>query len=379
MILIISFIKLTLIILFKIESLLLFKGFFIIPTLLSTMDVIEFSKLAPGAVFKRDQFRKFYPHSTSYFNPDIFQNQLDFGENIALQFIDRSVHTVLAVAPTQSGKTGSMLATIKSFLASPSLSLPFHHIFIITGHSSTEWTQQTKERFPPEFRDNIFHRNQLSKFSKLIIGLSNVLVFVDESHIASRKHQSVQSSLSQVFPDFYERDIKLVLVTATPDLCIKHYNIHRNVVMSPPPHYRSIQHLLDDGLILSAKDLSLPTSLPHILEIKALIGPVPKYHIIRTPRGDGFDLTVSNFKSVFDDCDFICGVTDFDFLSSPPSRHSFVFIIDRLRCAKTIHKDHLGVLYERSPKLINRDTIIQGLLGRATGFHSFSPTVFTHF
>ena len=341
------------------------------------MDVLEFSKLAPGAVFKLDKFRKFYPFTTSHFNPDIFQNQLDFGENIANQFIDRAVHTVLAVAPTQSGKTGSMLATIKFFLASHSLSLPFHHIFVITGHSSTEWTQQTKERFPPEFRDNIFHRNQLSKFSKKISGLSNVLVFVDESHIASRKHQSIQASLSSL--DFYANDIKLVLVTATPDLCIKNYSIHRTVHMSTPNGYRSIQCLLDDGLILSAKDLSLPTSLPDILEIKHLMGDVPKYHIIRTPRGDGFDLTVSNFKSVFSDCDFICGVTDFDFLSVVPSRHSFVFIIDRLRCAKTIHKDHLGVLYERVPKIINRDTVIQGLLGRATGFHNFSPTVFTSF
>ena len=342
------------------------------------MDAISFSKLIPGAVFIKNKFRKFYPHSTSRFHPDVFDNQLSFGNDIALQFKDRAVHTVLAVAPTQSGKTGSMLATIKFFLESESLSLPFENIFVITGHSSTEWTQQTKERFPSHLRHNIFHRNQLSTFSKLLSTKHNALVFIDESHIAARKHQSVQSSISHI--DFYQNDIKFVLVTATPQLCFKHYIIHRTVHMSPPSHYRSIQHLLDDGLVLSAKDLSLPSSLPHILEIKNLIGDIPKYHIIRTPRGEGFQLTVDNFKFVFgDQCIYISGATDFDFLSIPPSAHSFVFIIDRLRCAKTIHKEFLGVLYERSTKIINRDTIIQGLLGRATGFHSFHPTVFTHF
>lgn len=342
------------------------------------MDVVQFSKLVPGAVLFKHKFRKFYPHTTSLFHPDVFENQLSFGSDIAFQFKERSVHTVLAIAPTQSGKTGSMLATIKFFLESDSLSLPLDNIFVITGHSSTEWTEQTKERFPHQFRHNIFHRNQLSKFSNIISTKKNALIFIDESHIASRKHQSVQSALSGI--DFYTNDIKIVLVTATPDLCIKNYIIHRTVNMVPPPQYRSIQHLLDDGLILSAKDLSLPSSIPHILEIKHLIGTEPKYHIIRTPRGDGFHLTVQNFKYVFgDNCSYICGASDFDFLSIQPSVHSFVFIIDRLRCAKTIHKQFLGVLYERSTKVINRDTIIQGLLGRATGFHYFFPTVFTHF
>lgn len=342
------------------------------------MDAKSFSKLIPGSVILKNKFRLFYPHSTSKFHPDVFENQLAFGDDIALQFKDRSVHTVLAIAPTQSGKTGSMLATIKFFLQSDSLSLPFSNIFVITGHSSTEWTEQTKERFPPQFRHNIFHRNQLSAFSKLVATKKNVLVFIDESHIAARKHQSVQSCLNHI--DFYNNDVKIVLVTATPELCIKHYDIHRTVHMSPPSHYRSIQHLLDDGLVLSAKDLSLPSSIPHILEIKNMIGSVPKYHIIRTPRGDGFQLTIDNFKSVFGDgCIYIDDATDFEFLSVQPSSHSFVFIIDRLRCATTIHKQFLGVLYERCTKIINRDTIIQGLLGRATGFHSFHPTVFTHF
>ena len=83
-------------------------------------------------------------------------------------------------------------------------------------------------------------------------------------------------------------------------------------------------------------------------------------------------------RSVFGyDFEFIDDAEDFDFLAIKPSKHTFVFILDRLRCAKTIHKQFIGVLYERATKVVNRDAVIQGLAGRATGYHSFSPTVFS--
>ena len=348
------------------------------------MDALQFSKLIPGAIIKKHKFRKFFPYTTFNFFPDLFDNQASFGQRIANRFIDRSIHTILAVAPTQSGKTGSMLAAIKYFLESDSLSLPFHNIFVITGHSSTEWTQQTKERFPFQFRDNIFHRNQLSSFVKKVSGLSNVLIFIDESHIAARKHQSVQAALRDAGISeqaLFDNDIKIVLVTATPSLCIKHYLIHDTLSMDVPDNYRSVQSLVDDGLVFTAKDLSLPSSISNVQELYSILSYSPKYHIIRTPRAKGFHSTIDNFVSVFgvDDFDFILSPTDFDFLSSIPIKHTFVFIIDRLRCAKTIHKDHIGFLYERSPKVVNSDTVIQGLLGRATGFHKAFPIVFTHF
>ena len=40
-----------------------------------------------------------------------------------------------------------------------------------------------------------------------------------------------------------------------------------------------------------------------------------------------------------------------------------------MRCAITLKKTYLGILYEGCPKCIAHDTtIIQGLLGRATGY-----------
>jgi hypothetical protein len=356
------------------------------------MDSHQFSRLFPEVIVRKTAFRKFYkfPLSTSDVDP-LFPNQVSFGKRIALRFLDRSVHSILAVAPTQSGKTGSMISTILHFMNEPSLALPPSHIFVITGHSSTEWTQQTKERFPFEFRDNIFHRNQLAEFISKVRNLNNVLIFVDESHVAARKHQSIHSALSLAgFDDaMFERDIKLVLVSATPDLCRKNYIIHDELIMEPSVGYCSTLSLIQAGRILPAKDLCgldpvsgkiSSSTFDNIREIIPFFGIEPQYHIIRTQRGAGFGITIDNFISVFgyEDFDYIDDAIDFDFLLIKPSKHSFVFILDRLRCAKTIHKEFVGILYERSPKFVNRDSVIQGLAGRATGYHSFIPTVFSH-
>ena len=354
------------------------------------MDSLEFSRRFPDIIVRKTHFRKFYAHPVSTIVEPLFPNQVLFGKTIAERFIDRSVHSILAVAPTQSGKTGSMISTIIHFLQSPSLALPSSHIFVITGHSSTEWTLQTKERFPLEFRDNIFHRNQLNDFILKVKGLSNVLIFVDESHIAARKHQSIHAALSSAgFDDsMFELDIKLVLVSATPDLCRKNYIIHDELFMEPDSSYCSTFNLLQDGRILNAKDLCgfdsvsgkvNPIVFDNIREIIPFFSVHPQYHIIRTQRGAGFGITIDNFISVFGyDFDYIDDAEDFDFLSIKPIKHTFVFILDRLRCAKTIHKQFIGVLYERATKSPNKDSVIQGLAGRATCYHSFSPTVFSH-
>jgi hypothetical protein len=57
-------------------------------------------------------------------------------------------------------------------------------------------------------------------------------------------------------------------------------------------------------------------------------------------------------------------------LEKAPLKHTFLFIKEKLRCAKALTKDHLGILYERLTKKPKMNTILQGLAGRLTGYHS---------
>ena len=66
------------------------------------------------------------------------------------------------------------------------------------------------------------------------------------------------------------------------------------------------------------------------------------------------------------------------FRSKEPSVHTFIFIKQKLSCAKTIVHKHLGVLYERHVKSTSDNrtaTIVQGLAGRLTGYHENKTSV----
>ena len=354
---------------------------------------MSFSSLHPGVVFRskaRTIFKALKDDSLEHDFKMLFPNQVLFGRDIYNKFLDRSIHTILAVALTQSGKTGSMLSVMHHMLTH--CPLPLQHIFIITGHSSVDWLSQTKARFPKSLRRNIFHRNNLDVFSQRVRNLTNVLIFIDETQIASFQNQAVMKALLRAGIDeksLFFRDIKFVLVSATPNSCVKRFIPKREgydlVYMMPAPGYRSVFEFYDSGALRQCKDLCgfdpatnsvLPFVYDNIREIP--LGSLPKYHIIRTHHSFKHDITIENFRDVFrSSCDYL-SMPDLRILSKPPSRHTFIFIKETLRCANTICKDHIGVLYERFSKVMSDSAVIQGLAGRATGYHSISLIVFSH-
>lgn len=349
--------------------------------------------LYPGVVFRskaRTIFKALKDDSLEDDFHKLFPNQVQFGLDIYSKFLDRSVHTILAVALTQSGKTGSMLSVMHHMLTH--IPLPLQHIFIITGHSSVDWLSQTKERFPKSLRRNIFHRNNLHVFSERVRNLNNVLIFIDETQIASFQHQAIMKSLLSAGiseKSLFRRDIKFVLVSATPNSCVKRFIPKRDgydlVYMMPAPGYRSVFEFYDSGALRQCKDLCgfdpashsvLPFVYDNIREIP--LGSTPKFHIIRTHHSFKHEITMDNFRHVFGSSYSYLSMPDLAILSKPPSRHTFIFIKETLRCANTICKDHIGVLYERFSKVMSDSAVIQGLAGRATGYHSASILVFSH-
>ena len=338
-------------------------------------------------------FENFYMNQT-------FPNQRTLGMDIANTFENRELLQMLIVAPTQSGKTGAMLATLYQFLQRPTLSLPKQNIFIFTSHSSKEWLLQTRNRLPTWFANQIYHRNQLKAFIQRVKPLQNVLILFDESHIASKSNQTLYKLYFQLdlynIARLYEKDIKLIHFTATPeslpDSIIKHWRHTTKILhMQVPANYLSIETLIQSKRVFESKDLCgynpltktiRPEVYDNIAEIKPFLGIEPKLHIIRTPRGILHDVVMQNFKHVFkDDFGLVSepSLTNFDaFLDSPVDKHTFVFIKDKLRCAKTIPHQHIGVLYERIIIRPILSSVIQGLLGRLTGYHmNHNSVVFT--
>ena len=326
----------------------------------------------------------------------IFENQEIISSRVVTAFKNRKIINIMVVSKTQSGKTGSMCATIKQYLEDTSNLIPIENIYIITGLSSCEWKEQTKERMPESIQTRVFHRCELpNTFVDEIKDKQNVLIIMDEIQVAAKKGQTIYKTFKNAGllnkSKLYENDIKILEYTATPDGTIydlmKWNDASSKILADVGDGYISSYNLLQMGRVKQYKELcgyDKETGevdekvFKNIEEIKNDIDNYNNYlyHIIRAKNGREQDVTIENFKRIFNSLnyDFIkydreSEIEDINkTLKTEPKRHTFIFIKEMLRCAKTLKKRHIGILYDRYSVNPDDATIIQGLVGRDTGY-----------
>lgn len=333
-----------------------------------------------------------------------YDNQRRCAKEIDLKFQNKQVIATMVIAKTQSGKTGTMIEFLRQYICESKTPIPIDNIYIITGLSSTEWKEQTLTRFPDCLSSRIFHRNNLldREFISQLLDKDNVLLIMDEVQIAAREKQTIYNMfLRSALYDkdrLLRQDIKILEFTATPDGTIygvQDWGSHGAVIkMDPARGYVGCDDLLIQKRVREWKDLlcynamtgaiDVEKAVRHIGEIKDVIDTYsrPLYHIIRTGGAAKSDDAVSNFKLVFPSMKYKMyhsnseiGDINKELLDIPPEKHTFIFIKERLRCAKTLSKKHLGVVYERFATEPNDTVIIQGLLGRLTGYDDTGQTI----
>lgn len=327
---------------------------------------------------------------------NLFGNQEFIAYSIVAAFKLRNIINVMIVSKTQSGKTGSMCATIEEYLKAENNLIPIENIYIITRLSSCEWKTQTKERMPESIQSRVFHRCELpDTFVDEIKNKKNILIIMDEIQVAAKKGQTIYKTFKNAGllnkSKLYENDIKILEYTATPDGTIydlMKWNDSSTKILAPVGSgYISSYDLLQKERVRQYKELCSYDEetgevdekiFENIQEIKNDIDKYtnPLYHIIRTKNGIEQDLTIQNFKKIFDinSYEFIkydreSEIKDINkTLSIKPEKHTFIFIKEMLRCAKTLKKNYIGILYDRYSKNPDDSTIIQGLVGRDTGY-----------
>lgn len=323
----------------------------------------------------------------------IHNNQAETAYQIVGKFTDKKIINQMVLGQTQSGKTGCMLATIQAYLSSDNM-IPIENIFVITGLSSVEWKAQTISRFPQTMEDRIFHRSDLrEKFVSQVIETENILIIMDEIQIASKKDQTIYKAFEDAgllsIENLFQKDIKIVEFSATPNGTIydlMEWKSHGSKILSHPgDNYISARKLLEENKVKQFKELCGPQGeevpkeiLENIKEIesdiKEYFSDKAYYHFIRSKSSSGQDKTISNFKEIFPDAEYIIydlrsNIEDInEILVQEPEKHTFIFVKEMLRCAKTLEKEHLGIMYDRYSKSPDDSVIIQGFIGRLTGY-----------
>ena len=373
---------------------------------MSEMTPIEYRvkyKLTPHQVktlkFDLDEFQLQMNRKKHIGELIIYDNQLKLATDIRKCFDDRSTLVVSAIAPCQSGKTGAMICLVGELMKHQDIQL--EDIFIITGHSSKSWEEQTRTRLPDCLSSRVFHRNNLLAFRSIVATKRNVLIIIDEMHIAAGEQKSLHNLFKSLgfmnSETMRQQDIKIAEFSATPDGVIdsrikqwgKHE--HKTVKGEPGPNYMSLEKYDESGRLREAEDLTGFTRdgcrAVHekakenlsdlIVEIQRFYGEDYRHHIIRMPQHkDAQAMLKANIEECIGNVfevktwaeardEISCLDT---FLKVKPPKHTFILVKEMLRCADTIEKRHLGVVYERYSKNPSDSAQIQGLLGRVCGY-----------
>ena len=326
----------------------------------------------------------------------IYPNQEECGKRIKLIFNNRSHVNCLVYGMTQTGKTGCMTSLIQYYILS--FNIPIDNIYIITGLSDKQWKKDTKNRMPDSINSRVFHRANLSNtFIRDIREKTNILVIMDEIQIACKEDQSIFKTFKKC--GFYdldfllEKDIKIVQFSATPNGNLNDMQdwgpYSTKLKLEPGHNYYGAKQALEHKRVKQFEDL---TNIENVEALKQDIDKNftnPRYHLVRVPnkreKKDGTNnqsKVISNIKKVFgENYEYNKNYlkekkNDInDILKTQPEKHIFIFICETYRCAKTIEKRFLGILYERYTANPDDSTTIQGLFGRDTGYNNNGDSI----
>jgi hypothetical protein len=349
----------------------------------------------------------------------IFRNQEEVARQIVDNFENKQIAIQLAIGKTQSGKTGCMISLVDQYLSRNVI--PLKNIFLITGLSSKDWISQCRHRFPNIFANNIFHCNQMKEFEEKVESLQNILVIMDEAHIASRKYQTIHLVFSRLrwnLNHLLENDIKVVQFSATPDgliytlQLIKWKECHWQKVIIPTSEgYFGYKDIKRTGRAIQFVENNEIEYIKQYLT-SMLTYEEPRFLIVRESgtksqterhrnRRDKKKVTPEIFHKIVASlqiqfpehlhkfnttkCHYYAmkgNVTDINkLLKSPPSsgKHEILIVRELMKCSHTIPKRYIGVAVERTTKgaRANDSFVIQSLLGRLCGYEPHDAICYT--
>lgn len=381
---------------------------------------VEYTSLSTKKILRaRDRFKSYIEDMEDALEesrqPLLYDNHIDLANRVCDSLANRDIFFVSVIGKTQSGKTSGMLAIIREYVLRELIEID--NIYIISGLSSTDWQQQTTERMPECLHKNIYHNGQLKHFKESVKDKKNVFVIIDEGHMASKDVQTINKifkELDWTLRRCLEDDIKFLTFSATPDgvaFAFKKWPKEKTRIcthlMYPGKGYFGTKEMNERGQIHQAMDLHGVETDDGCIEISQELGEnwqtvlnnhsrfeTPRYILLRMNskytelhyltiidyefehhfQGDP-DLFDAKYHSFHLEGD-LKGMTQLnDLLSTPPKKHTFIFIKEMLKCAQTIVKTHIGSMIDRPT--VNDSFITQSLAGRATGYGEHDIIVYS--
>jgi hypothetical protein len=339
-----------------------------------------------------------------------------------IAFFVKPLHRVWVhlAAEMQAGKTGVVNGLVRLILKnSPQLRILPTHIFVVTGMNDNAWKLQTKDRLPSILRNNVYHNKGLGGFAQSIARLAergelaNILVVIDESHLASntknRPQTMIYNEVARHCPQhkWADNNIRFLTISATDPakvLEMREEETAQVVRLETTAAYQSVEKLRDANRIRWLETFKSVLDDTGAAELRRCVleefNDGPRYHILRTPHGKA-DRLVEKLRAMFEDCPVLkfdaekkqgtgaaaaggggggdssstsSNLEDINsILNEAPLQHTFIVLKNMLYAAKTLNDEYVGVLWDRVAG--KDDTNLQSLLGRGCGYGKSSRTI----
>jgi hypothetical protein len=340
----------------------------------------------------------------------ISQQQIKAANDIIEAFKDR--RWVILTAQMQSGKTTTYYLTAAIMLM---LRL-VNKVIIFSGNAEIELREQineSKKKFLKSLRRNlnILNNYNLGEYDdiedlfddieeniEIIWGRNmekyeyspddTVFYIWDESHYAQNKGMGPEKFLKSqgiyAHGDEYnleENDCYMLSVSATPFSEIsdnKHQNQNKTIINLEvdDEQYHGVKKMVQNGLIHSYDYTEWKTHLSKTL--KRHTSSSPKYALLRLR--DSLQINVENAMKIIKRCGWKHKIFDssksnqlenIQKLEDEPEENTVIIMKAKCRMGKVVPKQFIAFCMETS-KNPNTDVVLQGLLGRMCGYHSYN-------
>ena len=329
---------------------------------------------------------------------------------ILLGIQNKDVQWISLCAEPGSGKTAVIHKLIYDIMTFILLLVPQENITLTTGMSDTDWYEQTLNNF--RLRDNRFlweelnERNETfcivhrSNFNKRITHLannlkkmSNHIFIIDESHFADDVKMTFDKEFTRLGlteERMKEYNIKIILVSATPDVNLSIFsreNNHKLVILKNGPGYKGFDFYNQREMIKNyGENLNLEKYIRQNYSS-------PRYHFVRARTQQEKGDYRSNLKEICnqnnwifieDDCDnnfYISHENNSDekqarqnnkkiiITYEEPIVHTFILIKNKYQASKRLKlTKYVGIISEKPSKSLDTSITCNGLIPRFFGY-----------
>ena len=359
------------------------------------------------------------------YNPrKLSDQQLSAGKQI-LNAFHSIVRWVVLLACMQSGKTDCFLFVAAEMLREGKVK----KVVIICGNNEKELKIQLEkdmkkfmQKYERDLIDNeysdveihdicthIEENIELKSGAELnakyddhtIGGIKNTLFIWDESHYAASKKNRPNKFLERMGvtangdPCCLEGDRNnfVLSVSATPYAEISdiyHEDQPKKIIrLIPGENYRGVKFYLQNKKIIGFK--SFVHALSMCFRKYAVESPNPSYAVVRVNGNDNMEQAIKIAREngwaykIFDSEQVAIArktrdstmILSLDELKDAPEQNTVIFIRQMCRMGKVVPKEHIAFVFETSLNS-KTDTLLQGLLGRMCGYHSYNIDIYIH-